>query len=216
MTTAALGHVYLVDDDPSIRRALKGSLTELGYIVNQYDSAESFLSDAVPTSPAVILLDMRMPKQSGIEAQATLLKHGWQTPVIFISGESLSPQIVTAMKQGAIDFLFKPFSMQDLINAIQSGISLDRQIHAKLTRVTPAKARLSLLTPRETEVCMEMLSGRSNKEIAKLNGSAAATIKLHRSRVLAKMQVKSLSELLTLCEGVNLHAKDPLAPQCND
>jgi FixJ family two-component response regulator len=73
-----------------------------------------------------------------------------------------------------------------------------------------------LLTPRETEVCMEMLSGRSNKEIAKLNGSAAATIKLHRSRVLAKMQVKSLSELLTLCEGVNLHAKDPLAPQGNN
>ena len=117
------------------------------------------------------------------------------------------------MKQGAVDFLFKPFSMQDLVHTIESGIALDRQIHSQLTRVTTAKARLGLLTPRETEVCMEMLSGRSNKEIAKLSGSAAATIKLHRSRVLAKMQVKSLSELLTLCEGVNLHAKDPLAPQ---
>jgi FixJ family two-component response regulator len=159
---------------------------------------------------------MRMPKQSGIEAQATLLKHGWRTPVIFISGESLSPQIVTAMKQGAIDFLFKPFSIQDLVHAIQNGIALDRQIHTQSTRVTKAKARLCLLTPRETEVCIEMLSGRSNKEIASLSGSAAATIKLHRSRVLAKMQVKSLSELLTLCEGVNLHTKDPLAPQCND
>jgi len=136
--------------------------------------------------------------------------------VIFISGESLSPQIVTAMKQGAIDFLFKPFSIQDLLHAIQSGITRDRQIHAQLARITTARSRLCLLTPRETEVCMEMLSGRSNKEIAKLSGSAAATIKLHRSRVLAKMQVKSLSELLTLCEGVNLHTKDPLAPKRND
>jgi FixJ family two-component response regulator len=214
--TAALGHVYLVDDDPSIRRALKGSLTELGYTVNEYASSEEFLSDAVPTSPAVVLLDMRMPAQSGIEAQAALLKHGWQTPVIFISGESLAPQIVTAMKQGAIDFLFKPFSMQDLLQAIQRGMALDRQLHAQLIRLTTAKRGLALLTPRETEVCVEMLSGRSNKEIAKLNGSAAATIKLHRSRVLAKMQVKSLSELIALCDGINLNARDPLAPQRND
>jgi FixJ family two-component response regulator len=216
MTAGTLGHVYLVDDDPSIRRALKSSLTELGYTVNEYESSKAFLTDAVPISPAVVLLDMRMPAQPGIETQATLAKHGWQTPVIFISGESLAPQIVTAMKQGAIDFLFKPFSMQDLLQAIERGIALDRQLHAQSVRLTTAKARFALLTPRESAVCIEMLSGRSNKEIASLSGSAAATIKLHRSRVLTKMQVKSLSALIALCEGVNLHAKDPLAPKSND
>jgi FixJ family two-component response regulator len=216
MTAGTLGHVYLVDDDPSIRRALKSSLTELGYTVNEYESSKAFLTDAVPISPAVVLLDMRMPAQPGIETQATLAKHGWQTPVIFISGESLAPQIVTAMKQGAIDFLFKPFSMQELLQAIERGIALDRQLHAQSVRLTTAKARFALLTPRESEVCIEMLSGRSNKEIASLSGSAAATIKLHRSRVLTKMQVKSLSALIALCEGVNLHAKDPLAPKSND
>ena len=216
MTAGTLGHVYLVDDDPSIRRALKSSLTELGYTVNEYESSKAFLTDAVPISPAVVLLDMRMPAQPGIETQATLAKHGWQTPVIFISGESLAPQIVTAMKQGAIDFLFKPFSMQDLLQAIERGIALDRKLHAQSVRLTTAKARFALLTPRESEVCIEMLSGRSNKEIASLSGSAAATIKLHRSRVLKKMQVKSLSALIALCEGVKLHAKDPLAPKSND
>ena len=216
MTAGTLGHVYLVDDDPSIRRALKSSLTELGYTVNEYESSKAFLTDAVPISPAVVLLDMRMPAQPGIETQVTLAKHGWQTPVIFISGESLAPQIVTAMKQGAIDFLFKPFSMQDLLQAIERGIALDRQLHAQSVRLNTAKARFALLTPRESEVCIEILSGRSNKEIASLSGSAAATIKLHRSRVLTKMQVKSLSALIALCEGVNLHAKDPLAPKSND
>jgi FixJ family two-component response regulator len=216
MTAGTLGHVYLVDDDPSVRRALKSSLTELGYTVNEYESSKAFLTDAVPISPAVVLLDMRMPAQPGIETQATLAKHGWQTPVIFISGESLAPQIVTAMKQGAIDFLFKPFSMQDLLQAIERGIALDRQLHAQSVRLNTAKARFALLTPRESEVCIEMLSGRSNKEIASLSGSAAATIKLHRSRVLTKMQVKSLSALIALCEGVNLHAKDPFAPKSND
>jgi FixJ family two-component response regulator len=216
MAAGTLGHVYLVDDDPSIRRALKSSLTELGYTVNEYESSKAFLTDAVPISPAVVLLDMRMPAQPGIETQATLAKHGWQTPVIFISGESLAPQIVTAMKQGAIDFLFKPFSMQELLQAIERGIALDRQLHAQSVRLNTAKARFALLTPRESEVCIEILSGRSNKEIASLSGSAAATIKLHRSRVLTKMQVKSLSALIALCEGVNLHAKDPLAPKSND
>lgn len=216
MTTTTLGHVYIVDDDPSIRLALKNSLTELGYTVNDYESSEAFLSDAVPTSPAVVLLDMRMPFKSGTEVQAVLLQHGWKTPIIFISGESLAPQIVTGMKQGAIDFLFKPFSMQDLLMAIQRGMALDRRLHSQQLRLATAKAGLALLTPRETEVCIEMLLGRSNKEIAKLSKSAATTVKLHRSRVLAKMQVKSLSELIILCDGLDLHAKDPLTPERND
>ena len=216
MTTTTLGHVYIVDDDPSIRLALKNSLTELGYTVNDYESSEAFLSDAVPTSPAVVLLDMRMPFKSGTEVQAVLLQHGWKTPIIFISGESLAPQIVTGMKQGAIDFLFKPFSMQDLLMAIQRGMALDRRLHSQQLRLATAKAGLALLTPRETEVCIEMLLGRSNKEIAKLSKSAATTVKLHRSRVLAKMQVKSLRELIILCHGLDLHTKAPLTPERND
>ena len=204
--TSGLGHIYLIDDDASIRRALTGTLERLGYLVSVYESPDEFLRGAVPVSPAVILLDMRMPGKSGVDVQAELITNKWHTPIIFISGESLPAQIVRAMKQGAADFLLKPFSMESLLRAVDSGLAKDAEQHAVLLRSLNVQQRYALLTPREKEVCSEIISGRSNKEIAELSGSAAATIKLHLARVLGKMQAKSLSDLITMFEGTDLLA----------
>jgi FixJ family two-component response regulator len=147
---------------------------------------------------------MRMPGKSGVEVQAELIANKWRTPIIFISGESLPAQIVRAMKQGAADFLLKPFSMESLLRAVDSGLAKDAEQHAILLRSLNIQQRYERLTPREKEVCSEIISGRSNKEIAETSGSAAATIKLHRARVLGKMQAKSLSDLIAMFEGTDL------------
>lgn len=202
--TSVSGHIYLIDDDASIRRALSGTLERLGYSVSVYEAPDAFLRGAVPVSPAVVLLDMRMPGKSGVEVQAELIANNWSTPIIFISGESLPAQIVRAMKQGAADFLLKPFSMESLLRAVDNGLAKDAELHALLLHSRNLQQRYDLLTPREKEVCADILSGRSNKEIAEISSSAAATIKLHRARVLNKMQAKSLSDLIAMFEGTDL------------
>ena len=204
MIQQTLGHIYLIDDDASIRRALVGTLDKLGFTVSAFEDAATFLKTAVPVSPSVILLDMRMPGKSGIEVQAELLATGWLTPIIFISGESLPTQIVQAMKQGAADFLLKPFSMDELLRTITAAMDRDRTQQNLLARTISVKQRLKALTPREKVVCAEMVSGRSNKEIAQASESAASTVKLHRARVLKKMQVESLSDLIALLKDIDL------------
>ncbi|MDO9025678.1 response regulator [Zwartia sp.] len=204
METSGSGHIYLIDDDASIRRALTGTLERLGYSVSVFEAPDEFLKNAMPISPSVILLDMRMPGKSGVEVQAELLANKWRTPIIFISGESLPAQIVRAMKLGAADFLLKPFSMESLLRAVDSGLAKDAEQHELLLRSMNIQQRYALLTPREKEVCSDIISGRSNKEIAEMSGSAAATIKLHRARVLSKMQAKSLSDLIAMFEGTGL------------
>jgi FixJ family two-component response regulator len=198
------GHIYLIDDDAAIRNALTGTLSRLGYSVSVYEAPEHFLKNAVPISPAVILLDMHMPGKSGVEVQAELIANQWRTPIIFISGESLPAQIIRAMKQGAADFLLKPFSMELLLRAVDSGLTKDAAQHVVLLHALNIEQRYKQLTPREKEICGEIVSGHSNKEIAELSGSAAATVKLHRARVLSKMRAKSLSDLITMFEGTNL------------
>lgn len=197
-------HIYLIDDDVSIRRALSSTLEKFGYTVSAFDNPDLFLKTATPVSPSVILLDMRMPGLTGVDVQVALLKAGWQTPIIFISGESLPAQIVQAMKQGACDFLLKPFSMESLLRAVASGIERDMAQHNLLQRKFDAQTRLSLLTPREREVCAQMVRGRSNKEIAEASASAASTVKLHRARILKKMQVGSLGDLIALFSELDL------------
>ncbi len=204
MNAQSLGHIYLVDDDISIRRALSGTLERLGYTVTTYENPDHFLRDAIPVSPSAILMDMRMPGKSGVEIQSELIKHKWLTPVIFISGESLPAQIIQAMKQGAIDFLLKPFSMESLLRSIGTALEKDHDLHIALQKRMTIQERYVLLTPREKVICAEIVSGRSNKEIAEASGSAAATVKLHRARVLSKMRVKSAGDLIGLFENINI------------
>jgi FixJ family two-component response regulator len=192
------GHVYLIDDDPSICRSLAFTLSSSQYSVQTFDGPRAFLKDSLPISPAVILLDMRMPEMSGTELQSSLLKSGRETPIVFISGESQPAEIIEAMKQGAIDFLLKPFGMESLMKAIENGLHKDRARQNDLIRDMDIRQRFNRLTEKEQEICRLMIKGYGNKEIAELNGSAPATVKLHRSRVLDKMGCETLPELIEL------------------
>jgi FixJ family two-component response regulator len=146
----------------------------------------------------VILLDMRMPQMTGTELQIILRKNGRETPIIFISGESQPTEIIEAMKLGAIDFLLKPFSMESLMTAIENGLKKDRARHNALVQDMDIRQRFGRLTEKEQEICRLMIKGYGNKEIAELNGSAPATVKLHRSRVLDKMGAETLPELIEM------------------
>jgi len=192
------GHIYLIDDDPSVCRSLAFTLSSSHYSVQTFDGPRAFLRDSLPISPAVILLDMRMPEMSGTELQNCLLQSGRETPIIFISGESQPTEIIVAMKQGAIDFLLKPFSMESLVTAIENGLSRDRMRQNNLIRDMDIRQRFNRLTEKEQEICRLMIKGYGNKEIAELNGSAPSTVKLHRSRVFDKMGVETLPEIIEL------------------
>ncbi len=192
------GHIYLIDDDPSICRSLAFTLSSSNYSVQTFDNPRVFLKDSLPISPAVILLDMRMPEMTGTELQTILRKNGRETPIIFISGESQPTEIIEAMKLGAIDFLLKPFSMESLMTAIENGLNKDRTRHNELVQDMDIRQRFGRLTEKEQEICRLMIKGYGNKEIAELNGSAPATVKLHRSRVLDKMGAETLPELIEM------------------
>ncbi len=192
------GHIYLIDDDPSIRRSLAFSLSSLRYSIQSFENPASFLRDALPISPAVILLDIRMPEVSGLSLQDELIRQGRTTPIIFISGESQPSEIIEALKKGAVDFLLKPFGLQALVQAIDLALEKDKSGLNQRIKIKNAQERFSNLTEKEREICFWMIKGYGNKEIANLNGTAASTVKLHRSRVLEKMGCTSLSELLEL------------------
>lgn len=192
------GHVYLIDDDPSIRRSLAFSLSSLRYSIQSFESPTAFLRDSLPISPAVILLDIRMPEYSGLSLQNELLRQGRSTPIIFISGESQPAEIIEALKKGAADFLLKPFGLHALVQSIDLALQKDKAGLQQKIKTQKALQRLSSLTDKEREICWWMIKGFGNKEIANLNGSAPSTVKLHRSRVLEKMGCNSLSQLLEL------------------
>jgi FixJ family two-component response regulator len=192
------GHVYLIDDDPSIRRSLAFSLSSIRYSIQTFDSPASFLRDALPITPAVILLDIRMPEMTGLALQHEMKLKGRETPIVFISGESQPTEIIEAMKQGAVDFLLKPFGLDVLLKAIDLALHKDKLQQTKKTNALNIQDRFMRLTDKEREVCRWMVKGYGNKDIANLNGSAPATVKLHRSRVLEKMGCTSLPELIDM------------------
>ncbi len=190
------GHIFLIDDDESMRISLARMLRELGYLVEDYTSASTFLEKSVPVSPAVILLDMQMPNATGLDLQEKLLKLGRKTPIIFISGQSQPHQIVSGLKKGAVDFLFKPFNLEELLKSIADAIDFDsRQLKHVLLDVEARREYVSL-TPREREVCSWLVKGLLNKDIAVKLGTTDATIKVHKARVMEKMHADSLQSLV--------------------
>ena len=192
------GHLYIIDDDASMSRSLARMLKNCGYSIESYDSPESFLEKSIPVSPAAILLDMRMPRMSGIELQKKLKEIVRETPIIFISGESMPHEIVVGMKQGAIDFLFKPFNLDDLLRCIRNAIEKDIEHFQSVTQSVSINQRYESLTPREKEVCELLVEGLMNKDVAIRLGTTDATIKVHKSRVMEKMRATSLQELVRL------------------
>lgn len=190
------GTIYLIDDDDAIRRSLSRMLADVGYDVFDYNSATSFLSNSRVVSPAVILLDMQMPDLSGLELLDCLEKNGSTTPIIFLSGQSHPQQIVKGLKKGALDFLFKPFNLEELLNAIQTALEYDRKQFKRILKTSETKQNFLLLTPREKEVFSLLVSGLMNKEIAQQLGTTDATIKVHKARVMEKMRAASVQDLV--------------------
>ncbi|MCF8165713.1 MAG: response regulator [Rhodoferax sp.] len=191
-----VGHIYLIDDDESIRTSLSRMLKDVGYTVEDYYSALTFLEHSVPVAPAVILLDMQMPDMTGLDLQEKLVQLGRKTPIVFVSGQSHPHQIVKSLKRGAVDFLFKPFNLEDLLRAVADALEFDRRQLKRISKEVETKKDYATLTPREREVCFWLVKGLLNKDIAVKLGTTDATIKVHKARVMDKMNVESVQTLV--------------------
>ncbi|MDO6825465.1 response regulator transcription factor [Marinobacter sp. 1_MG-2023] len=195
--------IYIVDDDAAFGKSLKRLVCAEGYRAEVFASGAEFLSRSI-TGPGCILLDFRMSGMSGIELQTRILQAGISLPVIFLSGEADIPVSVNAMKQGAIDFLIKPIDHIELFRAIELGLERFKSIEAANRYKASILDRLGRLSAREREVLEEVVKGRLNKQIGYDLGIAEKTVKVHRSRVMEKMEVRSLAELVHLCHDVNI------------
>jgi FixJ family two-component response regulator len=192
--------VFIVDDDASFRDSLESLLRSVGQPSASYPSARAFLDAARPDLPACLVLDVRLPEQSGLELQRALAEQGLRLPVIVITGHGDIPMSVAAMKAGAIDFLTKPFRDQDLLDAIQRGVRLDRERRAEALQLTALRQRHATLTPREREIMAMVAEGLPNKQIAAALGLREVTVKVHRAQVMRKLGAKSLPELARISD----------------
>lgn len=202
--TRLTGTVYLIDDDNSMRDSLARMLRDVGYTIQDFESATSFLQNSLPVAPAVIVLDMQMPDVSGLDLMERLEKLGRKTPIVFLSGQSHPQQIVKGLKKGALDFLFKPFNIDELLHAIDQALEYDQKQLKRNLKDGEVKRNFNTLTPREKEVCALLVEGLMNKEIAERLGTTDATIKVHKARVMEKMQANSVQDLVKFYLESNL------------
>ncbi|MBT8552561.1 response regulator transcription factor [Polynucleobacter paneuropaeus] len=194
-------HIFVIEDDESMLETLSGVLTFLGYQVHLFSNPLEFLKITIQVAPAIIITDMRMPDMSGVELQAELLKRGRQVPIIFISGESTVPQTISAMKQGAIEFLTKPFEREQLMQAVVRGLKQDAiEMHTHLERMAIEES-LKGLAPRERQVFDLLSVGFNNAEIMARMGISLDTAKQYKSEVMRKLGLRSLSQLIALKRG---------------
>ena len=191
--------VFVVDDDPSVRRSLARLLRSAGYAVETHVSAVEFLrSESGPPRPSCIVLDIRMPELDGLDLQDELVAREYALPIVFITGHGDIPTAVGAMKKGAVDFLSKPFDDDELLRAVQRALAKESNARAAFEEEQAARQRLQSLTPREYEVLTYLLTGMLNKQIAGALEISEKTVIVHRGRVLRKMGVASVAELVQL------------------
>jgi FixJ family two-component response regulator len=196
--------VFLVDDDPSILRALTRLLRASGHPVSAFRSPRDFLAHHDAAVPGCVVLDLAMPGLNGLELQGALAAAGCQRPIVFLSGHGDVPSSVRAMKAGAVDFLTKPVSEENLLAAIQRAIERDCLMRRARAELQAIGERLNRLTPREREVLQHVVTGQLNKQIAADLGTVEKTVKVHRSRVMEKMGVRSLADLVRITERIGL------------
>jgi len=199
------GCVHIVDDDASFRTAMERRLKHADYEVAAYPSARHLL-DRLPSEgePGCILLDVRIPGMSGPELQERLNELGSTLPIIFLTGYLDIPATVRAIKAGADDFLTKPVSSDDLLGAIARAIALHKETRGLKSKLDVVRAHVAALTPREREVFLLVIRGAPNKQVARALGCTERTVKAHRHRVMEKMQVRSLPELVSLAERIGI------------
>jgi FixJ family two-component response regulator len=198
--TEAGSVVFVVDGDPSVRRAIKRLVKSVGLQVELFGSAYEFLRSQRPNAPSCLALDIRLPGTSGLDLQRELLEANIHIPVIFITAHGDIPMTVRAMKAGAVEFLTKPFRDQDLLDAIHLALDRDHTRRVQEAEVTKLRDRYELLTPREREVLPLVVSGLPSKQIADAIAATEATVKVHRSQLMRKMGAKSVADLVRMAE----------------
>jgi FixJ family two-component response regulator len=206
--------VFVVDDDSSMREALTDLITSVGLLVEAFKSAREFLEHRRGDAPACLVLDVRLPGLSGLDLQRELVRTKAPIPIIFITGHGDIPMSVRAIKEGAVEFLAKPFRDQELLDAIQHALEIDRAARQERSRVAEVRRRYESLTKREREVMRLVVSGLLNKQIAGELGSSEVTVKMHRGQVMRKMKAQSLVQLVRMAEKIGITSE--AAPPINE
>jgi FixJ family two-component response regulator len=196
--------VFVVDDDPSVRRSIKRLIGSVGLQVELFGSAQEFLLSKRPDAPSCLVLDIRLPGISGLDFQHELAEANIHIPIIFITAHGDIPMTVRAMKAGAVEFLTKPFREQDLLDAIQPALERDRARRQGDAEIAVLRERFESLTPREREVLPWVVSGLLSKQIADAIGTSEASVKVHRSQLMRKMAADSVANLVRMAEKMEI------------
>ena len=196
--------VFVIDDDASVREALRNLFRSVGLRVEVFGSASEFLQSKLPDIPGCLILDIRLPRVSGLDFQAELADAGIHIPIIFMTGHGDIPMSVRAMKAGAVDFLTKPFRDQDMLDAVTTAIERDRNNRNEAKSLSRLQALFVTLTPREQEVMALVTAGLMNKQIAAEIGIAEITVKIHRGHIMKKMAAKSLADLVRMAQTLGI------------
>jgi len=196
--------VIVIDDDESLREGLARLFDSVGLRVESYPSAQAFLQAEMPTAPSCLVLDIRMPGQSGLDLQAELVREDVRIPIVFITGHGDVPMTVKALKAGAVDFLTKPFRDQDLLDAVTTALDRACRERAAEKRLSDLRASFDALTPREREIMKHVTEGLMNKQIAHALGLTEITVKIHRGNMMRKIGAKSLPDLVRMADDLGL------------
>lgn len=210
----ATATVFVVDDEESVRKALARLVRSAGMKAQTFPTAEAFLAEGCTAPASCLVLDVRLPGLNGLQLQEALNRKGYPLAIVFITGHGDVPTSVRAMKAGAVDFLPKPFAGHELLDAIRRAVGRTRNAMAKRAEAAEIQRRYDTLTPREREVLSLVVAGLLNKQVAGELGAAEKTIKIHRGRVMAKMQAPSLADLVRMAGllGIPAHPTASRAP----
>ena len=196
--------VFVVDDDEAVRDSLQSLIRSAGLSVETFASAQQFLANANSDEPSCLVLDVRLPGLNGLDLQRRLSESKIETPIVFITGHGDIPMSVRAMKAGAVEFLTKPFRDEDLLDAIQQALELDRVTRRQQAQLADVHDRYESLTPREREIMGLVVSGKLNKQVAAQLGLSEITVKVHRGQIMHKMQADSFADLVRMSEKLDM------------